>query len=124
VHDLPRHLDARLASIPGEHGDGRWLIEIGCGERLCEAYFTQRGFRYVGTDVNVRGRGPHLLADAHNPPFADGSFDLYASMAVYEQLASPLLAAIRHDACSQTAERFSAPRHLSTAFTTEPASIT
>ena len=94
VNDLPRHLDARLASIPGEQGGGRWLIEIGCGERLCEAYFTQRGFRYVGTDVDVRGRGPHVLADAHNLPFADGSFDLYASMAVYEHLASPLLAAI------------------------------
>lgn len=94
ANDLPHHLDARLASVPGEQGDGRWLIEIGCGERLCEGYFTQRGFRYVGTDVDVRGRGPHVLADAHNLPFADGSFDLYASMAVYEHLASPLLAAI------------------------------
>lgn len=92
--DLPYHLDARLASVPGNEGNGRWIIEIGCGQRHCEPYFTKRGFRYVGTDVDVRGRGPHVLADAHNLPFADGSFDLYTSMAVYEHLASPLLAAM------------------------------
>ncbi len=92
--DLPYHLDARLASVPGEQGDGRWIVEIGCGERQCEPYFTRRGFRYVGTDVDVRGRGPHVLADAHNLPFADGSVDLYTSMAVYEHLASPLQAAL------------------------------
>jgi SAM-dependent methyltransferase len=91
--DLPYHLDAHLASIPGSDGDGRWILEVGCGERRCEAYFSKRGFHYVGTDVDVRGVGPHVLADAHNLPFADGSFDLYTSMAVYEHLASPLLAA-------------------------------
>lgn len=92
--DLPYHLDAHLASVPGERGGGRWILEIGCGERQCEAYFLKRGFKYVGSDVEVRGRGPHVLADAHNLPFADGSFDLYTSMAVYEHLASPLLAAL------------------------------
>jgi len=92
--DLPHHLDAHLASIPGPRGDGRSIIEVGCGERGCEAYFARRGFRYVGTDVDVRGRGPHVLADAHNLPFVDASFDYYTSMAVYEHLASPLLAAL------------------------------
>lgn len=92
--DLPYHLDARLASVPGERGDGRWIVEIGCGERQCEAYFARRGFHYVGTDVDVRGRGPHVLADAHNLPFVDESLDLYTSMAVYEHLASPLVAAL------------------------------
>lgn len=92
--DLPHHLDAHLASVPGDRGDGRWILEVGCGERQCESYFLRRGFRYVGVDVDVRGRGPHVLADAHNLPFQDGSFDLYTSMAVYEHLASPLLAAM------------------------------
>lgn len=92
--DLPYHLDAHLASVPGNEGAGRWIVEIGCGERRCEPYFSQRGFRYVGTDVDVRGAGPHVLADAHNLPFADGSFDLYQSLAVYEHLASPLVAAL------------------------------
>lgn len=92
--DLPYHLDAQLASVPGDRGDGRWILEVGCGERQCEAYFARRGFRYVGTDVDHRGRGPHLLADAHNLPFEDETFDLYTSMAVYEHLVSPLQGAL------------------------------
>jgi SAM-dependent methyltransferase len=92
--DLPHHLDAWLASVPGERGDDRWLVEIGCGERLCEPYYEKRGFRYVGTDVDRRGRGPHLLADAHNLPLVDESFDFYQSLAVFEHLASPQVAAL------------------------------
>ncbi len=92
--DLPYHLDARLAAIAGERGDGRWIVEVGCGERGCEPYFEKRGFRYVGTDVDRRGPGPHLMADAHNLPLRDGSFDLYTSLAVYEHLTSPLKAAV------------------------------
>lgn len=91
--DLPYHLDEYLASVPGHDGDDRLLLEIGCGERRCEPYFTSRGFRYVGTDVDHRGVGPHLKADAHNLPFVDGSIDLYMSLAVYEHLACPLVAA-------------------------------
>lgn len=91
--DLPYHLDARLASVPGPQGDGRWIVEVGCGERQGEAYFASRGFRWVGLDVDHRGPGPHVLADAHNLPLADESFDLYASMAVYEHLVAPLVAA-------------------------------
>ncbi|MHA7836190.1 MAG: class I SAM-dependent methyltransferase [bacterium] len=92
--DLPPRLDAPLASIPGEEGVGRWILEVGCGERLCEPYFAGRGFRYVGIDFDHRGAGPQVLADAHNLPFQSGSFDLYTSLAVYEHLASPLQAAL------------------------------
>lgn len=93
VPDLPYHLDAHLAAAAGAEGADRWILEIGCGERLCERYFGPRGFRYVGTDVDRRGIGPHMLADAHNLPIADASFDLYLSLAVYEHLLSPHLAA-------------------------------
>lgn len=92
--DLPYHLDAHLASVPGEVGGGRWILEVGCGERLCEPYFASRGFRYVGVDADCRGIGPHVTVDAHNLPFADASFDMYLSLAVYEHLACPLQAAI------------------------------
>lgn len=92
--DLPYHLDAHLASIPGDQGNGRRILEVGCGERKCEPYFTKRGFTYVGTDADHRGNGPHLKADAHNLPFVDQSFDFYFSLAVYEHLASPLTAAM------------------------------
>lgn len=92
--DLPYHLDAHLASVPGDRGDGRWILEVGCGERKCEPYFLKRGFRYVGTDADCRGAGPHLMIDAHNIPFVDQSFDFYFSLAVYEHLACPLQAAM------------------------------
>lgn len=92
--DLPHHLDAHLAAVPGDHGDGRWILEVGCGERKCEPYFTKRGFRYVGTDADHRGVGPHVRIDAHNVPFVDQSYDMYFSLAVYEHLACPLQAAL------------------------------
>lgn len=92
--DLPYHLDAQLASVPGDVGDDRWILEVGCGERRCEAYFSKRGFRYVGTDTDHRGIGPHLLSDAHNLPFESETFDFYTSLAVYEHLVSPLQAAL------------------------------
>lgn len=91
--DLPYHLDAHLAAAAGGEGRSRWILEIGCGERLCEPYFAARGFHYVGTDVDRRGRGPHLLADAHNLPIGDAAFDVYLSLAVYEHLLVPWIAA-------------------------------
>jgi SAM-dependent methyltransferase len=93
ANELPHHLDAHLAAVPGEDGRGRLMLEVGCGERQCEAFFTKRGFRYVGIDVDKRGIGPHALADAHNLPFRDSVFDIYISTAVYEHLISPITAA-------------------------------
>ncbi len=90
---LPYHLDKHLASVAGNEGGGRSILEVGCGDRQCETWFSGKNFDYVGTDVEVRGRGPHILADAHNLPFADESFDFYTSMAVYEHLVSPITAA-------------------------------
>jgi len=91
--DLPYHLDAHLAGVAGAEGLGRRILEVGCGERLCERWFAPRGFEYVGTDFDVRGVGPHFRSDAHNLPVADASFDLCVSLAVYEHLLVPLVAA-------------------------------
>lgn len=91
--DLPFHLDAYQASIPGPIGNDRWILEVGCGERHAEKYYTDRGFNYLGTDFDHRGKGPHILSDGHNLPIKDGSFDFYYSMAVYEHLVNPIVAA-------------------------------
>lgn len=91
--DLPHHLDAHLAGVAGARGDGRRILEVGCGERLCERWFAERGFAYVGTDFDHRGVGPHFRSDAHNLPLADASFDLAVSLAVWEHLVAPLVAA-------------------------------
>ena len=91
--DLPYHLDAYLAGVAGAEGAGRRILEVGCGERQCERWFAGRGFEYVGTDFDHRGVGPHFRSDAHNLPLVDASFDLCVSLAVYEHLLVPLLAA-------------------------------
>ncbi len=90
--ELPHHLSAHQAAIAGTEGAGRLLLEIGCGERHCEPYFTERGFRYVAVDVDKRGPGPHLIADGHNLPFQDESFDLCYAMAVLQHMSCPWLA--------------------------------
>lgn len=86
---LPEHLDRYLASIPPSDGQGALVLEVGCGERHCEPWFTSRGFRYLGIDVDIRGPGPTFLADAHNLPFKSSVFDYCTSMAVMEHLLSP-----------------------------------
>ena len=91
--DLPFHLDRYQAGIVERFGRSCRVIEVGCGERAAEPFFTRRGFKYVGTDIDSRGRGPHVLCDAHNLPFADESFGLYYAMAVYEHLVCPHIAA-------------------------------
>lgn len=91
--NLPKHLDRHLASIAGDDGRGRSILEIGCGDRQCEPWFVERNFNYVGSDIDFRGNGPHVLADVHNLPFIDNSFDLVTSMAVAEHLVSPIKAA-------------------------------
>ena len=90
--ELPFHVDKYLAGAIGPTGDGRSIVEVGCGERGCERYFQARGFDYLATDVEVRGPGPHILADAHNLPLADNAFDIYLSTAVYQHLTCPLRA--------------------------------
>lgn len=90
--DLPFHLDRYQAGIVERSRRCR-VLEVGCGERAAESFFARRGFTYVGTDIDFRGRGPHVLCDAHNLPFADNSFGLYYAMAVYEHLVCPYVAA-------------------------------
>ena len=90
--DIPADVDPYKASVLGPEGRGRLTLEIGCGERDSEPFFYARGYRYVATDVEVRGAGPDLMCDAHNLPFQNESFDVYYSRAVYEHLMCPLLA--------------------------------
>ncbi len=92
--DLPYHLDRYHAAVFGADGRDRWIMDLGCGPGECRDYFEDRGFRYVGVDVDVRGVGPNVLGDAHNLRFVDDSFDLCYCMACLEHVQSPLLATV------------------------------
>jgi len=67
------------------------LLDLGCGPRDQAAVAAHYGLRYAGVDYS--SPAADLLADAHALPFADSSFDLVFSYAVFEHLHNPYLAA-------------------------------
>jgi SAM-dependent methyltransferase len=99
--DLPYHVDRAHASIVASLPQGASILEIGCGGGQSRAWYLGRGHRYVGTDISktrvfewLRDHGgPDVLCDAHFLPFGDASFDVVYCAAVFEHLASPILAA-------------------------------
>lgn len=71
---------------------GEALLDHGCGDtRLGRAVARVKGYDYVGIDYE--GDEPTALADAHALPFADGSVAAALSIAVFEHIADPFLAA-------------------------------
>lgn len=68
------------------------LLDLGCGPRDQAAPAAHYGLLYAGVDY--ASPRADLLADAHALPFAEGSFDLVLSYAVFEHLHNPYLAAL------------------------------
>lgn len=86
----PKHFTAALLSrIPP--GDDELILDLGCGDGSHRAIADLADYEYVGVDY--AGNGADLLADAHRLPFEDESFSTIVSMAVFEHLQWPLLAA-------------------------------
>jgi ubiquinone/menaquinone biosynthesis C-methylase UbiE len=87
-------LDHRL---PG-HGDGRRLLDAGCGSGYTLQRYARRGFECVGLDAapgmvgHARALNPTLdirLGDVEQLPFQAGSFDYVVSIEVIRYLADP-----------------------------------
>lgn len=78
--DAEQALEVLLAANP----DARILV-IGAGDARFE---TDRDACVVYTDVAL-APDTHLIADAHDIPFADGTFDALLSIAVLEHVADP-----------------------------------
>jgi SAM-dependent methyltransferase len=70
---------------------GQRLLDLGCGARDQAKVAEHYGLLYAGVDYS--SRAADLLADAHALPFADASFDLVLSYAVFEHLHNPYMAA-------------------------------
>ena len=67
------------------------LLDLGCGPRDQAPVAAHYGLRYVGIDYS--SRGADILADAHSIPFANATFDVVLSYAVFEHLYNPFVAA-------------------------------
>ncbi len=97
---LPYHLDAAHAQCLAKLPEGTRVLEIGCGGGQSRSWFRRIGMEYVGTDISKtrvweelrQFGGPDLICDAHFLPFAEDSFDVVYSAAVFEHLACPIRA--------------------------------
>lgn len=70
---------------------GARLLDLGCGPRDQAPVAAHYGLRYAGLDYS--SSAADILGDGHALPFADSSFDLVFSYAVFEHLHNPYLAA-------------------------------
>lgn len=83
---------AMLKSVEKAQKENSYSLDIGCGEnrqRFKEG-LSQLGYVPVGMDIF--GDAPDALADGHCLPFADNTFDLIMSSAVFEHLKNPYVA--------------------------------
>lgn len=84
VYDIP----AFLPPVP----EGAEALLLGCGDAGERPELEELGYEVHGFDVRRSG-GTDFLADAHDLPLADASFDLVLSMQVLEHLRAPWRAA-------------------------------
>jgi SAM-dependent methyltransferase len=107
-----------LRSIP-EATPGHRSIDLGCGldrQRFREP-LAELGYDHTGVDID--GPAPDVLADMHSLPFADASFDLLVTSAVFEHVKNPHVAMAeaariaRPDALFVGTVAFGEPYHVS-----------
>ncbi len=67
------------------------ILDLGCGSGGNSRYLESLGFKNV-LPVDWSAAGAEMLVDAHSLPFADGSFQMIISTAVFEHLYNPFLA--------------------------------
>jgi len=81
-----------LSYFPASQGG--LILDLGCGDELVTVHrenCERAGFRYVGVDVS--SSKADILADAHALPFKDASFEAILSLAVFEHIQYPFIAA-------------------------------
>lgn len=87
----PMHVGPKMMSwIPSAPSVDAVALDLGCGTVIHREVVERAGYLYVGADYS--NELAPLLADAHCLPFADDSFDLVFTIAVFEHLRNPLRA--------------------------------
>lgn len=107
-----------VRSIPAA-APGQRSIDLGCGgqRQRFRAPLARLGYDHFGIDID--GTAPDALADAHLLPFADRTFDLVVTSAVFEHLKHPHIAmaeaarVARPGALFVGSVAFSEPYHIS-----------
>ena len=93
AHDLVQKDDVRRLLRPASAG--QTLLDVGCGTGHWSAFFVGMAYKVTGIDVSpamvevARSAAPECtfrVADAHQLPFDDETFDVVASMATLEFL--------------------------------------
>jgi len=99
AHDRVQKDDVRRLLRPASAG--QTLLDVGCGTGHWSAFFAEMGYQVTGVDVSpamievARAAMPECtfqVADAHQLPFGDDTFDVVASMATLEFLSDPAAA--------------------------------
>ncbi len=97
AYHLDRAHDDILSSLPANS----LVIDIGCGGAQMGAWAVAKGLRYIGVDISkmrIHGwlqehGGPDILCDAHTLPFRSQIADAVYTVAAWEHLAFPQVAA-------------------------------
>ncbi|MBN1902048.1 class I SAM-dependent methyltransferase [Candidatus Sumerlaeota bacterium] len=100
AHDLAQKAD--VVKMIGSSGNGRRLLDVGCGTGHWSRFFSSLGFNVYGIDVSpemlsvAKSSSPSsitfLHGEAGNLPFDNETFDMAASMATLEFISDASLA--------------------------------
>lgn len=75
-----------------EKSTGRDLLSFGSGDGGDRAWLESKGYNVTSFDI-YPGDFTDCICDGHDLPFADASFDIVTSIAVFEHLYQPFVAA-------------------------------
>lgn len=94
---LPRPAFTRLRNKKlfdwvNENGRGKRILNLGSGNGLFDGYLLQ-DIKFINLDISPGKRNLDLIADAHQLPFPDNSFDIVYSIAVLEHVKKPWIVA-------------------------------
>ncbi|NDJ76223.1 MAG: glycosyltransferase [Chloroflexi bacterium] len=89
---IPEHWGQDLLAVLPPGALGSLCLDFGCGDGRSRTLIERFGYRWIGLDIC--GADARVCGDGHRLPFANQTFDLVISNAVFEHLRDPFVAAI------------------------------
>ena len=90
LNSIPKNKMTYLKKVLFDNGNNK-VLNIGCGSNIGCGWRLWKNIKsHNVTNVDIKmGKGVDLVADAHNLPFSDNTFDSIIMQAVVEHLHSP-----------------------------------